>query len=56
MSEKEGTGLYPELAALGIREGSTANLQEKVARTVVLSPSFALAQEELKQQGIQLNT
>lgn len=52
---KEGVGLYPELAALGIREGVSAPLQEEVARTALFLPSFDLAQQELAHRGISLD-
>ena len=34
----EGTGLYPELAAYRITEGSSPNVQDEVGRTVGLLP------------------
>lgn len=51
----EGTGLYPELAVLGIREGLSSGLQEEIARLVVIMPSFELACQELKKRGIRLD-
>jgi len=52
---KEGVGIYPELASLGIREGVTASLQEEVARTTIFMPSFELSRQELKHRGIPLD-
>jgi hypothetical protein len=51
----EGSGLYPELAVLGIREGSTPALLSKVGRMTALLPSYAVAQRELKATGCQLD-
>jgi hypothetical protein len=48
---REGAGTYPELAALGIRKGSTPALQNQVGRLTALLPSIALAREELRRQG-----
>jgi hypothetical protein len=52
---KEGGGLYPELAVLGIREGSTPALLSRVGRLTALLPSFATARQELLHQGCRLN-
>jgi len=52
---KEGGGLYPELAVLGIREGSTPALLSRVGRLTALLPSFAAARQELLKQGCRLN-
>lgn len=52
---KEGTGLYPELAVLGIREGLSSALQEEIARLAVIMPSFELALQELAKRGICLD-
>jgi hypothetical protein len=52
---REGSGLYPELAVLGIREGSTPALLSKVGRMAALLPSFAVAQQELKATGCRLD-
>lgn len=52
---REGSGLYPELAVLGIREGSTPALLSKVGRLTALLPSFAAAQQELKALGCPLD-
>ena len=51
---EQHAGLFPELAALGITLGCTPALMETVARTVVMSPSIAIAQRELAQQGLRL--
>ena len=48
---REGSGTYPELAALGIRKGSTPALQSRVGRLTALLPSIELAREELRHQG-----
>jgi hypothetical protein len=48
---REGAGTYPELAALGIRKGSTPALQSQVGRLTALLPSIELAREELRRQG-----
>ena len=48
---REGTGTYPELAALGIRKGATPALQSRVGRLTALLPSIELAREELRGQG-----
>ncbi|MCP3966796.1 MAG: hypothetical protein GY718_10665 [Lentisphaerae bacterium] len=52
---KEGTGLYPELAALGIREGISPSLQEEIARTAIYMPSFKICQQELEHRGINVD-
>jgi hypothetical protein len=48
-------GIYTELAVLGIREGVTPALLARVARQTALAPSFALAQQELADQGVPLD-
>jgi hypothetical protein len=48
---REGTGSYPELAALGVRKGATAALQSQVGRLTALLPSIELARDELTRQG-----
>jgi hypothetical protein len=48
---REGTGSYPELAALGIRKGSTPALQSQVGRLTALLPSIESARDELRHQG-----
>jgi len=52
---REGTGTYPELAALGIRKGATPALQSRVGRLTALLPSIELAREELGRQGSTLD-
>jgi hypothetical protein len=46
--------LYPELAVLGIHEGKTAALVDRVARHSALLPSFEHAQRELKTAGLNM--
>ena len=53
---EEGVGFYPELSALGIREGVSEALRVEVARTVILLPSFEVAKQELLQRGVDLDT
>jgi len=48
---QEGTGHYPELAALGIRKGATPALQSQVGRLTALLPSIELARDELRHRG-----
>jgi hypothetical protein len=48
-------GLYPEWAALGIREGASPQLQSEAARLVALLPSIRLARAELEQRGCRLD-
>jgi hypothetical protein len=52
---EQPVGLYPELAALGIGKGCSPALQYKVARLVALSPSIAVAQKELRREGLRLD-
>ena len=52
---REGTGTYPELAALGIRKGSTPALQSQVGRLTALLPSIELARDELRHQRLALD-
>jgi hypothetical protein len=51
----EGSGLYPELAVLGISEGSSPALASRVARLTALLPSYELARVELARDGLPLN-
>lgn len=51
---REGTGLYPELAAFGIIEGATPALVSRVGRQCVLLPSYQIAQRELAAAGTSL--
>jgi len=52
---EQQAGLYPELAALGFGKGCSPALQYTVARIVALSPSIAVARQELVRQGIHLD-
>jgi hypothetical protein len=52
---EQQAGLYPELAALGFGKGCSPALQSTVARIVALSPSIAVAHQELARQGIHLD-
>ena len=51
---REGSGLYPELAVLGIREGSSPALASQVGRLTALLPSYEVARAELVQRGVPL--
>jgi hypothetical protein len=51
----EGNGLYPELAVLGVSEGSSPALASRVARLTALLPSYELARAELAREGLALN-
>jgi hypothetical protein len=48
---REGSGLYPELAVLGIHEGVSPALASHVGRLTALLPSYEVAREELHQRG-----
>ena len=50
----EGGGLYPELAAYRISEGSSPNVQAEVGRLVGLLP-IAAARAELTRRGLVLD-
>src|SRR3954462_7096474 len=50
----EGSGLYPELAAYGISEGCSPNVQSEVGRRVGLLP-IEQARPELARQGLGLD-
>ena len=50
----EGSGLYPELAAYRISEGSSPNVQAEVGRLVGLLP-IAAARAELTRRGLELD-
>lgn len=52
---REGSGLYPELAALGFSEGSSPALSSRVARMSALLPSFQTTRDELAREGVPLN-
>ncbi len=51
---REGAGLYPELAALGVIEGSSPALVSLVGRQCALLPSYQVAQRELAARGTAL--
>jgi hypothetical protein len=51
---REGSGLYPELAAYRISEGSSPNVQSEVGRLVGLLP-MEQARAELARQGLELD-
>jgi hypothetical protein len=51
---REGGGLYPELAAFRISEGSSPNTQSEVGRLVGLLP-IATTREELARRGLELD-
>jgi hypothetical protein len=51
----EGSGLYPELAVLGLHEGTSPAWAGKVARMTALLPSYQVAQKELAHQGLLVN-
>lgn len=51
---KEGGGLYPELSAYRISEGSSPNTQSEVGRLVGLLP-ITSAQDELARRGLKLD-
>jgi hypothetical protein len=53
--QEQRAGLYPELAALGIRHGDCPAVQALVARTVALCPSIEVARKELRRQGLKLD-
>lgn len=51
----EGSGLYPELGALGIQEGKSPALVRDVGRLTALLPSYECVQHELAERGVDLN-
>ncbi|HWT78399.1 MAG TPA: hypothetical protein VN648_06310, partial [Candidatus Methylomirabilis sp.] len=51
---REGSGLYPELAAYRISEGSSPNVQDEVGRMVGLLP-IEQARVELARRGLELD-
>ncbi len=53
---REGGGIYPELAWLGICEGKSPALMRDVARQAAVLPSYALACTELLEHGLKLNS
>jgi hypothetical protein len=52
---REGAGLYPELAVLGIQEGKSPALVREVGRQTALLPSYEMARQELAEHGLDLN-
>jgi hypothetical protein len=52
---REGSGLYPELAAFGFSEGSSPALVSRVGRQCALLPSYEIARQELADQGTSLS-
>jgi hypothetical protein len=52
---REGSGLYPELGALGIHEGKSPALVRDVGRLTALLPSYESVQHELAERGVKLN-
>ena len=52
---RERIGLYPEWAALGIREGASPGAQSEAARLVVLMPSMEAGRAELERRGCDLD-
>lgn len=52
---REGSGVYPELAVLGIQEGKSPALVREVGRLTALLPSYEAARQELAERGLELN-
>jgi hypothetical protein len=52
---REGSGLYPELAVLGIQEGKSPALVREVGRQTALLPSYETARQELAERGLDLD-
>lgn len=52
---REGSGLYPELGALGIHEGKSPALVRDVGRLTALLPSYETVRDELAERGLKLN-
>jgi hypothetical protein len=52
---REGSGVYPEWAVLGIQEGKSPALVREVGRQTALLPSYAMAQQELAERGVDLD-
>lgn len=52
---REGAGLYPELAVLGVQEGKSPALVREVGRQTALLPSYELARQELTEHGLDLD-
>lgn len=51
----EGSGVYPELAVLGIQEGKSPALVRDIGRLTALLPSYETVQQELAERGMKLN-
>jgi hypothetical protein len=51
---REGAGLYPELAVLGIQEGKSPALVREVGRQTALLP-YEMARQELAEHGVDLD-
>jgi len=49
--EREGSGLYPELAVLGIHEGISPAMRDEATRQAVLLPSLDQARQEMERRG-----
>lgn len=49
--DREGSGLYPELAVLGIHEGISPSLRNEATRQAVLLPSLEQARKEMERRG-----
>lgn len=52
---REGSGVYPELAVLGIQEGKSPALVREVGRQTALLPSYEMARQELAERGLVLD-
>jgi len=52
---KKGSGCYPVLLALGIKDRITPAAIEKIARMTAVCSSLAESQQQLEKQGISLN-
>lgn len=52
---REGSGLYTELAVLGVSEGASPGLISRIGRMTALLPSFERARNELAENGVDLD-
>lgn len=52
---KKGSGLYPELALLGIHDGKSPALVRDIGRLTALLPSYEIVRDELAERGLRLN-
>ncbi len=52
---REGSGVYPELGALGIHEGKSPALVRDLGRLTALLPSYETVRDELAERGLKLN-